>query len=186
MSKPIYEPSLPRTDAELGYGRDQLFRRPAPATDIPPIPWIRRGKTASQSIPSGANDTQVTWSNVDNAYPTYFSTPIADRIRVLQNGVYEVRIEFVWDANKVEGSILTLNSPQFQWNKGWWDEQNAGHTIEHNQVASYRRRMVANTEMRVFVVHFALVARSILEANWEVQYVGSYTGTNPLSASPPE
>ena len=30
MTRPIYEPSLPRTDAELGYGRDQLFRRPAP------------------------------------------------------------------------------------------------------------------------------------------------------------
>ena len=31
MTRPIYEPSLRRTDAELGYGRDQLFRRPRPA-----------------------------------------------------------------------------------------------------------------------------------------------------------
>ena len=30
MTRPIYEPSLPRTDAVLGFGSDQLFRRPAP------------------------------------------------------------------------------------------------------------------------------------------------------------
>ena len=28
MTRPIYEPSLRRTDAEFGYARDQLFRRP--------------------------------------------------------------------------------------------------------------------------------------------------------------
>jgi len=31
VTRPIYEPNLRRTDAELGYGRDQLFRRPRPA-----------------------------------------------------------------------------------------------------------------------------------------------------------
>ena len=30
MSRPIYEPTLTRTDAVLGFGNDQLFRRPAP------------------------------------------------------------------------------------------------------------------------------------------------------------
>lgn len=32
MSRPIYEPSLQRTDRRLGYTSDQLLRRPAPTT----------------------------------------------------------------------------------------------------------------------------------------------------------
>lgn len=31
MTRPIYEPNLERTDAELSYGNQQLFRRPAPS-----------------------------------------------------------------------------------------------------------------------------------------------------------
>lgn len=32
MTRPIYEPTPSRTDAVLGYGNDQLFRRPGPST----------------------------------------------------------------------------------------------------------------------------------------------------------
>jgi hypothetical protein len=35
MSRPIYEPSLQRTDARLGYGSAQLFRRPPRLSTIP-------------------------------------------------------------------------------------------------------------------------------------------------------
>jgi hypothetical protein len=42
LSRPIYEPTLPRADAELGFSSRQLFRRPAPiaAEDAALWPWV--------------------------------------------------------------------------------------------------------------------------------------------------
>lgn len=41
MTRPIYEPSLPRTDASQGYGIDQLFRRPAPLERVCAVLFIK-------------------------------------------------------------------------------------------------------------------------------------------------
>ena len=62
MSRPIYEPTLTREDARLGFGNDQLFRRPAPSggqviayawilfeafANIPTNTWYNLGNVAS-------------------------------------------------------------------------------------------------------------------------------------------
>lgn len=41
MSRPVYEPSFPRTDAELGYGSRQLFRRPPRIIPLPVVLFIK-------------------------------------------------------------------------------------------------------------------------------------------------
>lgn len=41
MSRPVYEPTFARKDAELGFGSDQLFRRPAPDSDVCAVLFIK-------------------------------------------------------------------------------------------------------------------------------------------------
>lgn len=144
--------------------------------------------TSDEEIATGVNDELIIWDTTDNNDPDYFEEYSSTELRVWVDGLYEVTAELVWDANKVEASIVTLNSSSpvgFFWNKGWWDEQNRGHNIEHNQTFTYQRRMLANTRLRLYVVHFAGVARSILgHANeaytyMEVRYLGSWTGNPP-------
>lgn len=48
MSRPVYEPSLQRTDAEIAYGSRQLFRRPGQGTG--PIPMLRAISDSAWSV----------------------------------------------------------------------------------------------------------------------------------------
>jgi hypothetical protein len=152
-------------------------------------PWIRRTLTSNEDIANGTNDELIVWDATDNNDPAYFTDTSSTVTTVLVDGVYAITAELVWDGAKVEGSIVTLNSnstPGFNWNKGWWDEQNAGHTIEHNQTFTYRRRLEANTQLRLYVVQFAAATRTLQgsaqsdDTYMEIHYVGSWNGTAPL------
>lgn len=50
MSRPIYEPTLERADAALGYDKNQLQRRPYGQRMDTPIPWVRMKRTAAFSV----------------------------------------------------------------------------------------------------------------------------------------
>lgn len=56
MTRPIYEPSLQRTDARLGYGNNQLFRRPSPTIGVGDIPFAVMEWGAGADI---ADDTKT-------------------------------------------------------------------------------------------------------------------------------
>ena len=109
MSKPIYEPTLPRTDAELGYGRDQLFRRPAPAPQGGSlIPGFHARKTTNLTVPT-ANDQRINWDEwtIDGG-TTYFQagTIVAGALTdVLLNaaGWYAIFCYGVWLADPASG-----------------------------------------------------------------------------------
>lgn len=57
MTRPIFEPSLQRKDAELGFGRNQLFRRPAPQAAASTMP----GGYIAWTV--GADITNATWTD---------------------------------------------------------------------------------------------------------------------------
>lgn len=57
MTRPIYEPSLPRQDAYLDFQQQQLFRRPAPVSAATAVAWAR-----FQRI----NDSDITVLNQTN------------------------------------------------------------------------------------------------------------------------
>lgn len=159
-----------------------------PIPGITDIPWIRRWLTSDETIQAGANDELIVWDDTENDYPDFFSTPSSTVITLEKNGLYEVVAELVWTSSKTEGSVVTLNAnstPGFFWNKGMYDEQNSGHTIEHTQLFHYSRRMEANTQLRLFVVHFAATDKSLEggasadRTYIEVRYRGSWSGTAP-------
>lgn len=78
MTRPIYEPSLQRTDARLGYGQAQLFRRPSPPSSEFPLVF----RAAIQSVPGGEDGTNrehyasadggatVNWDTWDTSFDT--------------------------------------------------------------------------------------------------------------------
>ena len=59
MTRPIYEPSLTRTDAQLGFGSDQLFRRPAPRSEAE-IPGFHGYMTEDITLVTGT-DARLEW-----------------------------------------------------------------------------------------------------------------------------
>lgn len=172
----------------MAYKPDKHGRDHCPGGEDP-IPclgteWVQRVKTTDQGITSSTNDTEVTWEagmTGSDFHTTYFEivVPTDKTIRILKSGIYEITGQFQWSANKVEGSVITLNGSNFTWNKGFYDAQNAGHTIEHNQTFTYRRRIEASTTLKLYVVHFAAATRTIENAWWEIHHVGSYTGADP-------
>ena len=88
MSRPIYEPSLQRTDARLGYTSSQLLRRPAPTSAGSPIAigYYERSLTLTQA----AGDL-INWSslNEDMAQSAdYFGLTAGSDIQIKLPGVY--------------------------------------------------------------------------------------------------
>lgn len=171
------------------HGRDHL---PGGTDPIPGLndnaPWARRILTSNEDIASGTNDELIIWDADDINDPDYFTATSTTVLTVDVDGLYEISGELMWDSSKIEGSVVTLNAnttPGFFWNKGFYDEQNAGHTIEHSQAFSFQRRLEAGTGLRLYVVHFAGVTRTIQgsaggnDSYMEVRYLGSYTGTAP-------
>jgi hypothetical protein len=64
MTRPIYEPSLTKTDAYLDFQEQQLFRRPAPRTATACLPWIRLS-LYSRSV------SNLTWTTVPWRFLNY-------------------------------------------------------------------------------------------------------------------
>ncbi len=58
MTRPVYEPSLTRTDRKLGFGTDQLFRRPAPSAHGAGA-WARFQRVSDSDITVLNNDNTV-------------------------------------------------------------------------------------------------------------------------------
>lgn len=120
MSRPIYEPSLPRKDAELGYGSDQLFRRPSPATGGSILEWYRAESTTDLA----AAWTDLDWANPNNsghdsgASPPTFAINGSANIVIAKAGAYSIEIGFQnltlgaadtntqlhWDVRRIAGA----------------------------------------------------------------------------------
>lgn len=93
MTRPIYEPSLPRTDAVLGYGSDQLFRRPAPVSAYI-IPGFHAYKNSNLTMVTGTND-QLRWDDWINDDVTIFEAGALSgsdltEVKLLVEGWYSV------------------------------------------------------------------------------------------------
>lgn len=86
MTRPLYEPSLPRTDRKLGFSADQLFRRPAPSVSTPVIYWLEATDTLTTS---GAGLTAFDWTEVGPFNDgTYFDITGGGDPEILDLGIY--------------------------------------------------------------------------------------------------
>lgn len=94
MTRPIYEPSLTRTDAVLGYGSDQLFRRPAPVNAYT-IPGFHAYMTEDLVLTTG-NDGRLEFDFWINDDATVFEAgtlsggDVTD-VKLLLDGWYSVK-----------------------------------------------------------------------------------------------
>lgn len=94
MTRPIFEPSLQRTDARLGYGQAQLFRRPAPSGGFTPVIFRARRTSSFQSLGAGGAETDLTWNTWENGDTTVFDDNLSGSdlrsVTLLEEGVYSL------------------------------------------------------------------------------------------------
>ena len=107
MSRPIYEPSLQRTDARLGYTSNQLLRRPAPTTGSAiAIGYFERSLANTQA----AGDL-INWSslNEDMAQSAdYFALTAGSDMQIKLPGVYAFSLQVVQiNTTFTSGSVVT-------------------------------------------------------------------------------
>ena len=176
------------------HGRDHCSGGADPIPCLPTaVPWVRRSKTTNQAIQNGDNDATLTFDTVAGSptpdYTTYFTTSGSSTIEIEVEGVYDMTGEVVWDATDSlmsNGAIISLGNPDYDWQTGWFSAQNNNHVILNNHTFTHRHRYTANTVLTLRVVHFESVTVDILDAYWEIHYVGSYTGADPETLSPPQ
>lgn len=93
MTRPIYEPSLTRTDRRLGFSADQLFRRPAPTAEGAGI--------FEYAIVSAPWDTitvnNTTWTSVPgaNLFSNCFTTGPGDYLQVQEVSANEFQLNIL-------------------------------------------------------------------------------------------
>lgn len=106
MTRPIFEPTLPRVDAELGYGRDQLFRRPAPQGGSL-IPGFHAHKESTLVLTNG-NDGRLNWDEWIIDDDTVFQAGVLTgsdltEIKLMLPGWYAVHCWATWSADPASG-----------------------------------------------------------------------------------
>ena len=118
MTRPIYEPTPSRTDAYLGFGQDQLFRRPAPTPDTAggANPWIVIfGGAASPTTGTwwpvpfenvAYDPALVTLGDIFDLTITDTGDPGNDRYEIITKvkGVYRAELVTQWDEVTTDGS----------------------------------------------------------------------------------
>ena len=128
MTQPIQEPSLYRTDAALGYGVRQLFRRPAPRT--PPGFWwsmVTDGFAECNDATVypvggqffGTNDVDETYYSYTVRNFTYPGSGSTDyyTVTVNETGIYLLDATGAWDWEPGNPGIGTFNLAP---NNGAW------------------------------------------------------------------
>lgn len=98
MTKPVYEPSLERTDARLGFSANQLFRRPAPEVESSGTTsaffdtWLFNGTGASipddtwSPVVTGVDGTNDRWFDQACEDPGGNWIPVFTNGRMRNNG----------------------------------------------------------------------------------------------------
>lgn len=152
MTRPIYEPSLPRTDAMLGYGSDQLFRRPARAAV--PLSLFRAVQTdfTQTIVANGASYTEMRWDcweNCDSAvFDENFVGNRVSSVDILAAGIYAITVRIVFDAEFTGNFRIIVND--------WGDYPGAAY-YDHNSLVGQ------NGEQPVFSVVRSYPPPSCLE-----------------------
>lgn len=93
MTRPIYEPTMPRNVSSVSYATRQLLRRPDPSAAAGIVPWARlKFVEAEQSIDAGGETIQE-YDDYCNFYPTYFdinTSPTTYGLQPLIPGLYQI------------------------------------------------------------------------------------------------
>lgn len=120
MSRPIYEPSLQRTDRRLGYGNSQLFRRPAPVSGGI-IPAFTAVQDSDFTTAVSGNDTVLLWDVWNNGDTSVFdvnslSGGKLSTIELLLDGRYTLTCGVEWN-NAFNATMRIILAGDYDFNK---------------------------------------------------------------------
>ena len=111
MTRPIFEPTLERTDSALGYDKAQLQRRPAPIGSGA-IQWVRLF-TETNQIFAADDRAGIIYESVTNNYPDIFTVGLSGSdpfsVELLTTGLYQATIRV--RVTNGPGSPSTLPHP---------------------------------------------------------------------------
>ena len=184
MTRPIYEPSLTRTDATLGYGSDQLFRRPAPLVEAGTIYWARRAQydTANQDVTWGSQ-VNVELNTFFTDYPTHFQAydpgGSTDGITVLVDGLYALTYRLFWNEWPGNQQISFSGIDPDAWEDYSFNHSDGGFNNTSSSAGGFTQRLAAFQNIYMTVSHNFGAARELegfCGCFFEMQYLG-YTTT---------
>jgi hypothetical protein len=187
MTRPIYEPNLERRDAELGFGSDQLFRRPA-GDPYPPYPWVRRNReytVADLTVPDQASTTIIhdgVSGSTDPVYTDYFTATSSSVTTLLVTGVYSVTALYQWESNFTADTWLLLDDGLNNATPFYSRSDTSIGTGEIHM--TWRHRWKAATTLQLRVWQESGVNQDLEYGYTEIAYLGAYTGLDPDDDDP--
>ncbi len=97
MTRPIFEPSQARATRKLGFGSDQLFRRPAPSSSFGAWARFQRISDSDITILNQTNTIVGGTTGQDiNTDPSIFQINTSSEIEMLADGIIGVWAQTVW------------------------------------------------------------------------------------------
>lgn len=113
MTRPIFEPSLQRTDARLNYGQEQLFRRPAPtaAATGATVEWVTLTTTTNWGTSPTVLDFTIAGGDYDLVTPTFDLN--SGNLEFNKPGAYDIHLYCVQVAVDGSGTVWSHVSIEF-------------------------------------------------------------------------
>lgn len=192
MSRPVFEPSLPRMDASLAYGSRQLFRRPAPVageSGWPEYPYFYLELTtlsgdSPQLVPSGGAGIQVHGYDVENDQGGVYlerGAPDTDYIKIVgaAQGIYRFTAQLHWEDGFTGGTHMRFQSGAWGWYKSFFYEEAGGAASGGSApIISFESRMPSGVSLVEFQVEQWSGGDQYVEsAFFEIAYLGPFVGT---------
>jgi hypothetical protein len=137
VTRPIYEPNLERKDAELGYGSDQLFRRPAPtSTSV-----ISMAQYAVDNFSLSASGAIINWSSINTTFDAgnHFDLTGGADPEINDAGIYAFHFKFHGlSGTNTKSCTLFLSMDVLSGSNGLWSSQSVGDDMDAEWLIQFR------------------------------------------------
>lgn len=187
MTRPIQEPTTQRAVRGLGFGNDQLFRRPAPAGDST-LPWARisKGFDASNQTINATTNTDLSFNHEYNmgageSGENYFQSSGTTGLQARVHGLYLVTAEVYWNTNPTTPWMFAITDSDAWFHGNYFAGQN---TQDQFGVITLPIRIDPNITYFATVWHASGGSRLVDAFYLEMVYMGDYTGTERTAMDP--
>ena len=187
MTRSIFEPSTSRTEAKLGFGSNQLFRRPAPPSTSD-FAWARisKGFDASNQTINNNTNTDLTFNHDYNmgageSGENVFQTTGTTGLTILEHGIYLMTAEVYWNTNPTAPWMFTISDTDAWLHGNYFESQNSQDQFG---LVSLPMRIDPNATYFATVWHFSGSSRLVDAFYLEAIKIGDYTGTERAAMDP--
>lgn len=181
MTRPIYEPSPNRTDAVLGYGNDQLFRRPAPQGAESYCDRAYMRQIGGQTITTASTTNLINFDPDFSVYGVNIGiNETTGQFLITASGIYLLSANVLWSGTFAAGKMTRIaigsgtgSTPQdIAYTQNWVTEEDLGTnndicSVEHlvfltgaptvNMPARVSVRQLSGVNKDISTVDFSIV-----------------------------